>query len=286
MAVNRKKRTARVRVRRLNQSDDRERRDHVAVEEPLEIRLETDQTGTVEEVPVAVTMRTPGDDFDLSAGFLLSEGILQRGSDIAGIRYCQNVDPQEYNVVTVSLRSGVPFDPESLNRNFYVTSSCGVCGKASLEAVEHLGCAPLTPSWSIPQERLRAVPERLRESQPTFERTGGIHAAGLFSPEGDVWAVREDVGRHNAVDKVLGHAHLTNPNGLLESGLVVSGRTSFEILQKAVVSGVGVVAAVGAPSSLAIDMARRFNVTLTGFHRDDGFNLYAGPERVGLGDSV
>jgi FdhD protein len=247
----------------------------------MEIRVEVRQGGASAEVPVAVTMRTPGDDFDLAAGFLLTEGILGHPGDIEDVRYCRNVRPQEYNVVTVRAATPEGFKAEALTRNFYVSSSCGVCGKASLEAVEALGCAPVADlGFRIAVDVLASLPEGLREAQSVFERTGGLHAAGLFDPSGALLCVREDVGRHNAVDKVIGSRALSHGLPASQVGLVVSGRTSFEILQKAAVAGIPMVVAVGAPSSLAVSTARRFNISLTGFTSGDGFNVYAGEERI------
>ena len=257
------------------------RNDHVAVEEPMEIRVEVGAASGADEVPVSVTMRTPGDDFELAAGFLFTEGIVRSASAFADLRYCQNVDPQEYNVVTVRLADPGAFDPGSLSRNFYVTSSCGVCGKASLEAVEVLGCEPVPPgAFHMSADVLPQLPGRLEEAQAVFERTGGIHAAALFDEAGEIDVLREDVGRHNAVDKVVGRRVLDRTLPASDRGLLVSGRTSFEILQKAAMAGVPMVVAVGAPSSLAVDFARRFNMTLVGFTSAAGFNVYSGEDRV------
>jgi FdhD protein len=248
------------------------------MEEPMEIRLAVPGGG---EHAVAVTMRTPGNDFELAAGFLFSEGLVARRDDVADLRYCTDVDPQEYNVVTVHLRPGVAFDPDSLTRNFYTTSSCGVCGKASLEAIEIRGCAPLpTGSLKIDPGAIRLMPQLLRERQAMFEQTGGLHAAGLFGPAGEPGSLREDVGRHNAVDKVTGEAFLDGRLPLTEHVLAVSGRASFEIIQKALAAGIPAVVAVGAPTSLAVDLAREFNVTLVGFTKPEGFNVYTGSERI------
>lgn len=275
------KRTARVRIHRFKDGRPRERLDHVAVEEPMELRIEVPNPDGIREVPVSVTMRTPGDDFELAVGFLFTEGILLDPTAVSDVRYCQNVEPQEYNVVTVALRTPDAYDAESLGRNFYVTSSCGVCGKASLEAVEVLGCAAVPDTgFRIAPEVLAGVPDALSERQKVFDRTGGIHAAGLFDSDGTVHLIREDVGRHNAVDKVLGHQLLGHQLPLAHRGLVVSGRTSFEILQKAAMCGIPMVVAVGAPSSLAVDMAKRFNLTLTGFTQAGRFNVYSVPERI------
>ena len=266
-----------MRVGRLRGGGFGERADSVAVEEPMEIRLEV----AGEERPVSVTMRTPGDDFELAAGFLFTEGVVTDPRALGDIRYCRNVDPQEYNVVTARLTDPAAFDASSLTRNFYVTSSCGVCGKASLEAVEVMGCSGAPDgTLDVDEARLRALPDRLREAQRVFERTGGIHAAGIFDADGRVELVREDVGRHNAVDKVVGARVLARVVPASDRGLMVSGRSSFEILQKAAMAGFPMVVAVGAPSSLAVTFARRFNMTLLGFAGRGGFNVYSGPERI------
>jgi len=257
------------------------RGDSVAVEEPMEVRLEVPADGETREHPVSVTMRTPGDDFELAAGFLFTEGVVTDPRALADVRYCRDVDPQEYNVVTASLRDPTAFDASSLTRNFYVTSSCGVCGKASLESVEVMGCQAVPDgTLAVHESDLRALPDRLRSAQQVFDRTGGIHAAGIFGADGRITLVREDVGRHNAVDKVVGSLVLTGDLPGSEAGLVVSGRSSFEILQKAAMAGFPMVVAVGAPSSLAVTFARRFNMTLVGFAKSDGYNVYSGGERI------
>ena len=264
------------------------RSDSVAVEEPMEVRLEVPGEDGVREHPVSVTMRTPGDDFELAAGFLFTEGVVTDPDALGDVRYCRDVEPQEYNVVTASLRAPGAFDPASLTRNFYVTSSCGVCGKASLESVEVMGCQAVPDgTLAVADADVRALPERLRSAQRVFDRTGGLHAAGLFDASGSIALVREDVGRHNAVDKVVGALVLSAGLPGSERGLVVSGRSSFEILQKAAMAGFPMVVAVGAPSSLAVTFARRFNMTLVGFAKSDGYNIYSGPERVtGLGSET
>ncbi len=252
----------------------------------MEIRLAVPEGEGVVEHSVSVTMRTPGDDFDLAAGFLFTEGILASRTDMAELRYCTDVEPQEYNIVTVQLRDPGSFDPSLLTRNFYTTSSCGVCGKASLEAVEIRGCSPLPDGpLRIEPAALRTVPDALLTRQSVFERTGGIHAAGLFDGSGSLELLREDVGRHNAVDKVIGHAFLDEALPLGAHFLAVSGRTSFEIMQKALAAGIAVVVAVGAPSSLAVDVARQFNMTLVGFAKANGFNVYVGGQRIVGGTS-
>jgi FdhD protein len=257
-------------------------RDPVAVEEPMEIRVETALDGIPSVRRVSVTMRTPGNDFELAAGFLFSEGILGGRPDVQEITYCRSGEGfQEYNIVTVRMKDGVALDPDLLNRNFYTTSSCGVCGKASLDAVEVRGVQPLPHgSLVLDPEALHRMPEVLRDGQKGFQRTGGLHAAGLFDAMGNLLDLREDVGRHNAVDKIVGRALLEGDLPLQDRVLVVSGRTSFEILQKALTAGIPAVVAVGAPSTLAVDLAMRFNVTLLGFTRRERFNLYAGGDRV------
>lgn len=262
--------------------------DVLATEEPMEIRVtvQGESNAPARTHSVAVTMRTPGHDFELAAGFLFTEGLVTGRRAISRITYCSGDEPQEYNLVDVRLRGDSGFDPAALQRNFYMTSSCGICGKASLEAVENLGCVvfpeagPGHPGLQVDARVLQGLPDALRAAQPVFGRTGGLHAAGLFNAAGEVEAVREDVGRHNAVDKVVGHAFLERRTPLSNSILVVSGRTSFEILQKAAMAGIPMVVAVGAPSSLAVDFARRFRMTLTGFTRGGGFNVYAGRERI------
>jgi FdhD protein len=276
-----KRSTSPVEVARHRDGSSESDRDVVTVEEPLEIRLEVLEAGRTVEKSVSVTMRTPGADFELTAGFLFTEGLIDGRDAVVDLSYCQDEEPQEYNIVTVRLRDPAAFDPSLLTRNFYMTSSCGVCGKASLEAIEIRGCEPLPDGPRVSADVIRSVPEKLRRAQPVFDRTGGIHAAGLFEPSGELVVLREDVGRHNAVDKVIGHELLADRIPVTSSFLAVSGRTSFEIMQKALAAGISMVVAVGAPSSLAVDVARRFNMTLIGFTKPDGFNVYEGPSRVG-----
>jgi FdhD protein len=259
----------------------RQRRDRLAGEEPLEIRA----AGPGQEaVRVAVTMRTPGNDFELAAGFLHSEGLLRSPLELAEIKYCTDVElgEQAYNVVTVHLRRA--FDAELVQRNFGVTSACGVCGKASIDSIE-VASEPLPDGPVVPARVIGSLPERLRAAQRTFERTGGLHATGLFTGEGELMLVREDVGRHNALDKVIGNQLLAGETPLARSVALVSGRASFELVQKAAVAGIPVLCAVGAPSSLAVDAARRLGLTLVGFLREQRFNIYAGAARVALASS-
>ena len=272
---------SRVQISRLTGGRLVERKDVVTVEEPLEIRVEFTRNGVRETRAVSVTMRTPGNDFELAAGFLYGEGLLRGREDLAEISYCQSDEPQAYNIVLVKLRPGVFFDSDALSRNFYMSSSCGICGKASLEAVEIRGCERLPDEGlSLDPAILSGLPEKLRAEQGLFDRTGSIHAAGRFDEAGELVSVHEDVGRHNAVDKVVGEAFLAGELPLGRTLLAVSGRTSFEIMQKALAAGIPMVVAVGAPSSLAVDLAKRFNMSLLGFTRPDGFNVYAGAERI------
>ncbi|HEX5251010.1 MAG TPA: formate dehydrogenase accessory sulfurtransferase FdhD [Gaiellales bacterium] len=266
----------RTRLTAVELGDGRRRTaDALATEEPLEIRV--DSPG-MEQRRVAVTMRTPGHDFELAAGFLFTEGIVSAGTDVRSVRYCDVPrEEQQYNVVTVDLRRA--YDPELLQRNFYTTSSCGVCGKASLDSIS-VRCAPVADGPEVAESVVVALPDRLREAQRVFDRTGGLHAAGLFDTDGTLLELREDVGRHNAVDKLVGRALLAGELPLSERVLMVSGRLSFEIVQKAAVAGIPIVCAVSAPSSLAVDAGRRFGMTLVGFLRGSRFNIYTRAERI------
>lgn len=257
------------------------RRDDVAVEEPLEIQLVTGGAAGAAAKSVSITMRTPGHDAELALGFLFSEGIITNETWIASIDECGEPDPETgvRNVIRVGLDEAVDLD--RLQRHFYTTSSCGVCGKASLDALRVAGQQSLKHASTLfPREVLTTMPERLRQQQEVFSRTGGLHAAAVFGPDGEIAVVREDVGRHNAVDKAVGallRRHRLPANDL---GLLVSGRASFELMQKALVAGLPLLAAVGAPSSLAVQLAREFDMTLVGFLRRDRFNIYAGPQRL------
>jgi len=272
--------TRTTRVKRFRDGTARSRKDTLAVEEPLEIRVSWVEEGERRVEAIAVTMRTPGHDFDLVAGFLHVEGVLGSADDVAELTYCQGPDEQEYNVVEARLAAGTTFDLGLVRRNVYTTSSCGVCGKASLEAVESAGCELLPEGLTIDAGLVPQLPERLLEDQAVFERTGGLHAAGLFDTTGARHVVMEDVGRHNAVDKVVGYELLARRLPARDRVLVVSGRASFELVQKAVAAGIPMLVAVGAPSSLAVDLARRFRLTLIGFTRNGGFNVYTEPARV------
>jgi FdhD protein len=271
--------TERRRVLRIRGAAAAHRADTLVAEEPLEIRLDGR--------PLAVTMRTPGDDFALATGFLVSEGVLAAADEVANVVYCAGATADganTYNVVDVSLAPGVPVPAISLERNVYTSSSCGLCGKASLDAVRTATRLPIAAGGGprVTPEVLAALPGRLRAGQAVFDRTGGLHAAGLFSAEGELLDLREDVGRHNAVDKLVGRALREGLLPLDGRILMVSGRASFELAQKAVMAGIPVLAAVSAPSSLAVDLARESGLTLVGFLRGDSMNVYAGEERVAL----
>ena len=256
-----------------------ERNDKLATEEPLEIRAIVGGESTT----LAVTMRTPGADFELAVGFLFAEGVLRSKTDVRKISYCGDRNlPEEqlYNIVIVELDPGLRPDLRSLDRNFFTSSACGVCGKASLEALSLKGVQPVAAGARVEADTIRALPDRLRSSQGLFESTGGLHAAGLFTRDGTLVKVREDVGRHNAVDKLIGWALLEGRAPLDDHIVMVSGRSSYEIVQKCLVARVAVVCSVSAPSSLAVDVAREFGITLVGFLRDDRFNVYAGAERI------
>ncbi|NNF40693.1 MAG: formate dehydrogenase accessory sulfurtransferase FdhD [Woeseiaceae bacterium] len=259
------------------------RQDPVAVEEPLEIRLGFEDAGGRVEKSLSVTMRTPGNDAELATGFLFTEAIIRSPEDIALVKACGEPAPDSgnVNVMRVELDAGVQVDMDRLQRHFYTTSSCGVCGKTSLQSLRVAGAtARVADGAQFPREMLVSLPDKLRAVQQTFEATGGLHAAAAFNASGELLAMHEDVGRHNAVDKVVG---TLLGRGLLPAhdlGLLVSGRASFELMQKTVMAGMPLLAAVGAPSSLAVELALEFNVTLVGFLRGENFNIYAADERV------
>ncbi len=255
----------------------RRRSDVLATEEPLELRIKAGH----QQRTVAVTMRTPGADFELAAGFLYNEGILKNRDDLLRISYCTEAE-QRYNTVNVTLRGDALPDTARLERHFTVTSACGVCGKASLEGLELQVCALPDSDFTVTSEIITALPEKLRQAQGLFDATGGLHAAAVFSKDGELLALREDVGRHNALDKLVGWALLEGLLPLDEHIILLSGRASFELLQKALMAGVPVVCAVSAPSSLAVSVAQNFNMTLLGFLRGERFNIYTGAARVAL----
>ena len=267
-------------IHRLQEGRFVSREDVLATEEPLEIRLVAGAEAPSQSI--SITMRTPGNDFELAAGFLCTEGILRAPDAIESIPYCvDGKEEQGYNVVSVALRPWVSFDASRLMRNFYTTSSCGVCGKASLDALRvHVPRQPGGEGLKVAESVLASLPERLRHSQVLFERTGGLHAAWLCRFDGTLLSAREDVGRHNAVDKLVGEQFLARRLPLSDTMLILSGRASFEMVQKAAVAGIPAVITIGAPSSLAVDMARAFDMTLVGFIKHDSFNVYSGMERV------
>lgn len=256
-------RTASVDITRITGQSASASDDVVVIEEPLEIR--------VREKTISVTMRTPGDDEDLAAGFLFTEGLLSKAEDVESVRHWSSP-----NVIRVSLREGARIDASKLDRHFYTTSSCGVCGKTSIEALRVATLTEPRQSHPVTSELIHLLPQRLEEHQAAFRATGGLHAAAIFDFTGALIRSREDIGRHNAVDKVIGSLFLEKRTPLSDTILMVSSRASFEIVQKAIVAGIPVVAAVGAPSTLAISLASEFHVTLLGFVRNERFNVYTG----------
>jgi FdhD protein len=264
-----------VRIHAVEGERTQERPDRLVTEEPMEIRI---QAPNAEAVPLAVTMRTPGADFELAVGFCLTEGVIDGPADLASVAYCLSGEgPQEYNVVTVGVRRPVSI-PE---RNFVANASCGLCGKQTLDDVA-VRCSPVALGPRVMASTLTELPARLRARQAAFAATGGLHAAARFDPAGQLLAVREDVGRHNALDKLIGHAALDGPLPLQDELLLVSGRVSFEIVQKAAVAGLPIICAVSAPSSLAVEAAARFDQTVVGFLRDGRFNVYTGAGRIDM----
>ncbi|MCV7197151.1 formate dehydrogenase accessory sulfurtransferase FdhD [Mycobacterium angelicum] len=268
--------TARRRVKHLSADQAVTRAETLAVEEPLEIRL----NGT----PITVTMRTPGSDIELAQGFLLTEGVIARREDVLTARYCDGRGEDganTYNVLDITLAAGVDLPDLDVTRNFYTTSSCGVCGKASLEAVRLISrFSPADDPATVSAATLKAMPDQLRSAQKVFASTGGLHAAALFGVDGAMLAVREDIGRHNAVDKVIGWALEHDRIPLGAAVLLVSGRASFELTQKALLAGIPVLAAVSAPSSLAVSLADESGMTLVAFLREDSMNVYTGADRI------
>ncbi|BCL38432.1 formate dehydrogenase accessory sulfurtransferase FdhD [Nostoc sp. MS1] len=253
------------------------RQDHLTTEEPLEIRIVSPKR------TVAVTMRTPGADFELAAGFLYSEGVISCKQDIQRISYCvdESLDgEQRYNIVNVELRSGLIADLQPLERHFYINSACGVCGKASIEALRLRNYPVISSQTTVTPELIYSLTDQLRAAQSLFTTTGGLHAAAIFNSQGQLLKLQEDVGRHNALDKLIGTALLSDELPFNHHILMVSGRSSFEILQKSVAAGVPIVCSVSAPSSLAVSVAQEFGITLIGFLRGERFNIYSGMERI------
>ena len=258
--------------------------DIIVVEEPLEIRLGYGPMDMRDETNVSITMRTPGNDFELATGFLFTEGIIKSGDDILSIKYCTNhqKSEQQYNIVRVELKPHIEFEAAVFNRNFYMTSACGICGKASIDAIAvHCRMANEKDSLTVDKRTVFSLAEKLKQKQTIFNNTGGIHAAALFKLDGELLLTMEDVGRHNALDKLIGSLIALNKLHMAEeSVLFLSGRASFELLQKSAMAGIKIVCAVGAPSSLAVQTAEEFGITLIGFLRDGRFNIYSHAYRV------
>ena len=257
--------------------------DKVAIEEPLEIRLGYSTPDGYTATSLSITMRTPGADAELATGFLFSESIISGNDDITAVEHCGSAAPDtgNHNIIRVDLAPGVEVDMSRLQRHFYTTSSCGVCGKSSLDALRVTGAEPISgDKGRFDKNVLLAIPDSLREHQQTFELTGGLHAAAAFNSQGEIVVVHEDVGRHNAVDKVVGTLLGKGRLPAHDLGLIVSGRASFELMQKALIAGFPLLAAVSAPSSLAVQLAREFNVSLVGFLRGNTFNVYSGGDRI------
>ncbi|MEQ1921983.1 MAG: formate dehydrogenase accessory sulfurtransferase FdhD [Pyrinomonadaceae bacterium] len=268
-------------VRRVTAAGEIDADDVLAIEEPLEIRLGfPDSTHKA----ISITMRTPGDDDELAAGFLFTEAIITSPDQIKQIRHCGKSEPGAIatgfsNTIRVDLNAGLDIDLKRLERNFYTTSSCGVCGKASIEALA-TGVKQIESDVMIDADVIHSLPQKLRDAQAVFETTGGLHASALFNADGTLDIVREDVGRHNALDKVIGAKFMAGKTPLSDTILLVSGRASFELVQKALMAGIPILAAVGAPSSLAVELAAEYGMTLLGFVRDGRFNIYCGEQRL------
>jgi FdhD protein len=272
-----------VSITEISRNSLTQRLDTLATEEPLEIRVLKYNNSSREwtKNTIAVTMRTPGNDFELAAGFLISEGVIRRKRDIETISYCTDLgEKQQYNIVNVYLAADIRFDHDSLSRHVYTSSSCGICGKGSIELVR-IAC-PNSPigAFQISFDELAHLPAKLNESQNIFGLTGGLHASGLFDKKGNLLLSREDVGRHNALDKVLGFLLMKDRLPATDSILLVSGRASFELVQKAALAGIPFMAAIGAPSSLAVSLANEYGMTLVGFLKESRCNVYSGKERI------
>jgi len=276
-----KTRVTNTQVTEISNKQKVERPDLLATEEPMEIRLVYGNTTDRIEKKLAVTMRTPGHDFELAIGFLFTEGILKSFSDIKTVEYCQQVKSKEEegNVVRVVLNAGVEVELSNIERNFYTTSSCGVCGKSSIDALK-FQCNAISDDFSLASETLLRAPDVMRKEQAVFEHTGGLHAAALFDGSGQLIFLREDIGRHNALDKLIGTALADGLLPLNKYFIMVSGRIGFELVQKSIMAGVPLLGAVGAPSSLAVEVAYEYGITLAGFVRNGSFNVYAGEERI------
>jgi FdhD protein len=270
-------------ISRVNGNQCQTESDHVAVEEPLEIQLSSQTAAGSAAKSISITMRTPGEDASLALGFLLTEGIIKSAGQVMSVTHRGEPAPDTeiQNVIRVELRPDVDVDLDRLERHFYTTSSCGVCGKTSLEALRVTGQSSLAGCTdTFARDLITSMPDRVKRQQSVFTKTGGLHAAAVFDPQGEIIVVKEDVGRHNATDKVIGALLQAGKLPGNTYGLLVSGRASFELMQKALVAGIPLLAAVGAPSSLAVQTAKEFDMTLVGFLRDAKFNIYAGSERI------
>lgn len=278
------KKTKQIKILKVTAQNQVEQEDQLAIEEPLEIQVEYGAANQRKRKNISITMRTPGNDAELAIGFLFTEGILTSKQQIKNIQHIPRWDPEpEENTILVQLEEEVVLDLQKLERHFYTTSSCGVCGKASIEAIQMQGFSSLPKEQPIFEaDLIHHFPNTLLEKQSVFAQTGGLHAAALFDNSGKLILLREDVGRHNAVDKLIGHALMENLIPLNEYLILLSGRVSFELIQKSVMAGIPILAAVGAPSSLAIQLAEEVGMTVLGFVREERFNVYTRPERLKL----
>ncbi|MEM7538670.1 MAG: formate dehydrogenase accessory sulfurtransferase FdhD [Chloroflexota bacterium] len=274
--------------KQTTKNSTRRKTDFLATEEPLEIQLSAGREPYIEQKSIAITMRTPGNDYELAAGFLYNEGVVAQKRDIVQITYCLGDEPgdQEYNQLNVRLAAPTLPELAQLDRHFFVNSACGICGKMVLDELAERDLPENTHeddgSPLVQSEIIYQLPTILRRSQNLFESTGGLHAAALFSPDGTLMALREDVGRHNALDKLIGWGLLNKQLPFTDKIIMVSGRASYELLQKCAVAGAPILCAVSAPSSLAVELAEQFDITLIGFLRDEKFNIYTGRERIGI----
>ena len=268
-------------IHRFNGSESSAKDDLLAVEEPLEIKLGFGQAIDRQQKSLAITMRTPGEDFDLVLGFLFTEGIINSMDDFTYINYCADArEEASENVVRVELSESKKIEWKSIERNFYTNSSCGICGKASIESLEAFSPEPISSDLRVSAKLIHTLGEKISKKQGVFKHTGGVHAAAIFSMDGEILMLREDIGRHNALDKMIGAALQRKMLPLSNSVLMLSGRSSFELLQKSVTAGIPVVCCIGAPSSLAVDTAREYGISLLGFYKGNSFNIYSHPERI------
>jgi FdhD protein len=275
-----------INIIKVSLDSSEEKSDLVVVEEPLEIRLGYGTMDNRQQCSVSVTMRTPTHDFELTLGFLYSEGIITSYNQILSVKYCVDAGKQATaNIVRVELKPDVPVNLQLLQRNFYATSSCGVCGKASIEAIDNMICdLPIQKfeqnALKVSKDYIYNLPKRLAQHQKVFEYTGGLHAAALFDVIGNIVLLREDIGRHNALDKIIGNALTQDLLPLHNKVLLMSSRASFELIQKTIMANISIIVTIGAPSSLAIQTAEQFGITLIGFLRNESFNIYTGKERI------